>query len=166
MLEGRPARMALALSIAIAALAAPAHASHGEGGGPGDWVRGAGENIFNTRFWINVHTHPRSDELRGRFAFEVPGLPPPFVNDATPTCLRAEGHRATLGGKLRRPVETPAGSVGAVLVTITDGRGSVPDGVTFNAVPTPPTSCPPPTIPDDALTRGDVVVHDGEPPPP
>ena len=142
-------------------LAAPAHAGHGAGHGPAhDVVRGAGENIFNTRFQINV----RGDDPRGHFAFEVPGLPPPLVNRGTPTCLRVEGNRATIGGRLEHPVQTPAGPIGAVLITVTDSRQpAVPDGVTFTPVATPPTSCPSPLpLPDDALVRGDVVVHDAD----
>jgi hypothetical protein len=129
----------------------------------GDFVRGSGTNIFNTEFRIDVASRADGSKPRGRIEFRVPGAPEPFDNEASPTCLRVEGNRATIGGKLERPIQTAAGPVGAVLVGATDSpdAGSpIPDGVTFYPVASPPTFCPPPGIPDDALTEGGIVVRD------
>jgi hypothetical protein len=164
MQEARCAWIAtLAIGAAGCLFAPPAQASHRAGSGPPyDLVRGVGENIFNTQFVIDVRSGRLGENPRGHFSFQVPGLPPPFVNEGTPTCLRVDGNRATFGGRLHNPVQTPAGPVGAVIVTVTDSRDpTAPDGVTFWPVASAPAICPPPIpVPDDALVDGDVVVHD------
>ena len=154
-------RLAAATAAAMLAFAGTAHASHDEGrGSPHDFVRGAGENIFATSFHINVREGPHMASPRGHFSYSVPGLPSPFVNSGVPTCLHVEGRRATFGGRLDDPVQTPEGPAGGVLVTVTDGGDPEGDGVTFYPVADAPQVCPPPTpVPDDALVSGDVTVH-------
>jgi hypothetical protein len=154
-------RAATAAAFALTC-AGPAQGAHSAGNGPPhDFVRGAGENIFATSFQINVRQGARDSEPHGRFSFAVEGLASPFVNRGVPTCLRVESRRATFGGRLDEPVQTPGGPVGAVLVTVTDGDPAG-DGVTFHAVPQAPRVCPPPLpLPDDALVSGEVSVHDG-----
>lgn len=173
--RGRPrtakvtARTALITATIVGLAAAPAAATHEGRTTPArDFVVGAGENIFNTQFSLDISSGPIGQRPRGRFRFRVPDLPPPLVNRGRPTCLRVEGGRATIGGRLKHPLDTPAGPMGGVLITVTDGDhpevGALPEGVTFNPVASPPETCPPPLpAPDDALTRGGVAVHDGEP---
>ena len=164
--RNRRAARPLVLGFLLAALLTPtAEASHrGHRPPPYDFVRGAGENIFTVHFAIAVRSGPDGERPTGTFRYRVPGLPAPFVNDGRPSCLRVAGDQATIGGELRRPVATPAGPAGAVLITVTDRsrRPGGQDGVTVWPVAGPPSVCPPPTpVPDDAVTEGGVVVHDG-----
>jgi hypothetical protein len=121
-----------------------------------DLVVGFG-NVFGTAQRFTVFAEARADGTNARGRLTGEGQ---YGFEARATCVRIDGHRASVGAELTSGAER----LGRGLVVHYEDNGdeALPDRiVAFSFSPDPPASCPPPAEGSGGFTiEGDVDVHD------
>lgn len=148
-----------------------ASATHSEGDGPNyDFARGTATGASGGQFHVNARSGPSGEDATGHFYVERknPASGPAFDFRGEVTCLRVDGNRAVVGGRVTQtkgdfPANPAEGS--GFLIRIVD-NGEPGDADLVSAVPVPgggvPDVCPDQTT-TNRTQRGNFVVHDATP---
>jgi hypothetical protein len=176
-MRGRPAGCAVALALAVFAVAAaPAAASHSDGvGPPRDFVSGTGSifvflppfGAFDVRLHVNASSEPSGADARGRFWTELEGGLT-VVLRGTVTCLRVDGHHATVSGLIERSsIGFPPVGSGILAFGVDNGEGTNSPGDSVLGIPigAPLHNCPPVVSDGVIIEGGNFVAHDAGAPP-
>ena len=161
--------LTLALLLSLALGVSVANATHSDGEGPNDdFVRGTATAPTGAKFHVNATSGPSGEDPKGHFYLEFkeavsPRLPFDFRGEVT--CLRVDGNRAVVGGRVTQskgdlPGNPPEGS--GFLIRIVD-NGEPGDADLVSGVRVPgggvPDVCPDQTT-TNPTERGNFVVHD------
>jgi hypothetical protein len=146
-----------------------ASATHSEGEGPDyDFVRGTATTVGGAKFHVNAKSGASGEDPTGHFFVERKNPPSglaAFDFRGEVTCLRVDGNRALVGGRVTQtkgdfPANPPEGS--GFLIRILD-NGEPGDADFVNGIPVPgggvPDVCPNQTT-TNPIQRGNFIVHD------
>ena len=176
-MRGRHAGCALVLAlIAFAVSAAPAAATQSEGVGPTrDFVSGTGSifvflppfGAFDVQLHVNASSDASGSDVRGRFWTELEGGLTVDLRGSV-TCLRVDGHHATVSGVIERSsIGFPPVGSGILAFGVDNGEGSNRPGDSVLGIPIggPLRNCPPVVSDGVIIEGGNFVAHDADPAP-
>jgi hypothetical protein len=149
-----------------------ASATHSEGDAPVyDFVRGTATTVQGAIFHVNAKSGPSGEDATGKFFVERKDPPAglaAFDFRGEVTCLRVDGNRALVGGRVTQakgdfPANIPEGN--GFLIRIVD-NGEPGDADFVNGISVPgggvPDVCPNQTT-TNPTERGNFIVHDAIP---
>jgi hypothetical protein len=173
-MRGKLAGCAVALAV-FAVSAGPAAATHSEGVGPArDFVSGTGSifvflppfGAFDVQLHVNASSDASGADVRGRFWTELEGALTVNLR-GTVTCLRVDGHHATLSGVIERSsIGFPPVGSGILAFGVDNGEGANSAGDSVLGIPIAAAlhNCPPVVSDGVLIEGGNFVAHDADPP--
>jgi hypothetical protein len=177
-MRGRLYGCTLALVVLAATVTAgPATATHTAGVGPArDFVSGTGSifvfvppfGAFDVRLHVNASADTPSTGAQGRFWTELEGGLTVDLRGRV-TCLRVDGHHATVSGVIERSsIGFPPVGAGILAFGVDNGEGEKSAGDSVLGIPigAPLQSCPPAVSDGVLIEGGNFVAHDAPPPAP